>query len=188
MDGAAEDEDSNKNMPLDTASPFTTLAALARDFVYTASNYGRILIEEMHLPLHLKTLKPKKRDGIGGAGGQKLVANGIYYKFCIDESRDLFGGSTTAAQKVGLCELRGVRFFFSFSEICFPLVCVIDHLGHRVVAETVLPIGMDTLRVGCADAARGTERSQSYANYDEELLRAMNIAGRRLNLVRRLWS
>jgi len=163
-------------------SPFPTLAALARDFVYTAGNYGRILIEEMNLPNHLKTLKPKKSNGIGGAGGAKYVANGIYYKFCIDERGDLFNGSTNAAQKVGLCELRGVRFFFSFSQICFPLVCVIDHLGHRVVAETVLPINMQTLRVGCPDAARGRHRSQSFKFEDDELLRAMNEAGRRLNL------
>ena len=112
----------------------------------------------------------------------RYVANGIYYKFCIDEKGDLFNGSTTAAQKVGLCELRGVRFFFSFSQICFPLVCVIDHLGHRVVAETVLPISMDTLRVGCPDAARGRRRSQSFVSSDDDLLRAMNAAGRRLNL------
>ena len=61
------------NLDAQGTSPFPTLAALARDFVYTASNYGRILIEEMNLPHHLKTLKPKEADGIGGAGGAKFV-------------------------------------------------------------------------------------------------------------------
>ena len=95
------------------------------DFVATASAYAKILIEELPLPTEMKTLKPLVGKW-GHAGGTKYMANGIYFKFCLDDQQ-LFGGDDSLAQKVGLCELRGLRSFFSFTgRLCFPLLCVID--------------------------------------------------------------
>ena len=95
------------------------------DFVATASAYAKILIEELSLSNEMKTLKPLVGKW-GHAGGTKYMANGIYFKFCLDDQQ-MFGGDDSMAQKVGLCELRGLRSFFSFTgRLCFPLLCVID--------------------------------------------------------------
>ena len=48
---------------------YTRLAHLSEDFVYTAETYGKIIISEVFLPPHCKTIPPLHGQGI--AGGDK---------------------------------------------------------------------------------------------------------------------
>lgn len=42
----------------DSAAKFRKLASLAQAFVFTAEQYARLLIYEIHFPIHKKTIKP----------------------------------------------------------------------------------------------------------------------------------
>ncbi len=92
------------------------LARLARLLllltVYTAQTYGRVIISELSVPIHYKTIKP---TSIGGtAGGEKYIVNGILFKFALDFN-GIYGGDENAAKAAGhdLKVRRICRFFLS---------------------------------------------------------------------------
>ena len=61
---------------------FRRLSALARDFVYVAEVYGRIIISETYISVENKTIKPQTIGGI--AGGSKYICQGILFKYALD--------------------------------------------------------------------------------------------------------
>lgn len=56
---------------------YEKVSNISRDFIYTATTYGKIIISEVYLPPEDKTIKPI-RGGI--AGGEKYLCKGIYFK------------------------------------------------------------------------------------------------------------
>ena len=94
---------------------FLFLSSSKKDFIQAAKTYGRIIISEVYLPSHKKTIKPINLGGV--AGGEKYIVHNILFKFALDSS-GLFGGNNLAAAKVGGLELKGLmsyfRFFFFF--------------------------------------------------------------------------
>ena len=69
-----------------------------------------------------------------------IVAN-ILFKFAIDKN-NLFNGDQNAAQKVAGHELKCLTQVSSLGieGLRYPLMCLIDYLGHRLIAMSVLPI------------------------------------------------
>ena len=68
---------------------YMALIRLAEDFVEFAVRYGRIIISEVHLPSHKKTIRPDSSVG-GVIGGEKFIVHNILFKFAID-SHKVFG-------------------------------------------------------------------------------------------------
>jgi len=65
----------------DSIAKFKKLSNLAQNFVFTAEQYGRIIIEEYYLPLYQKTLRP----GISFAGafiGSSVAAHFHIHSLC----------------------------------------------------------------------------------------------------------
>jgi len=65
-------------------------------------------------------------------------------------------GSDAAAMKAAGHELLNAKTVMqkNFSRLSFPMMCVIDYFGHRIVSMSLLPIRHDTLVYGSADACK----------------------------------
>lgn len=110
-----------QDMP-ESAERWAQLAALAHDFVATATHYASIIVMESHLATHLRTIPPSDRLG-GTAGGVKFEAGGLVFKFARDPNmgtadapRFLFGGGSEpdmegAAKSLGQ-ELKGQSGYY----------------------------------------------------------------------------
>lgn len=161
--------DLNDNMKQERAE---TIAQIAQDFVSTAIMFGKIIISEVFLDDANKTIKASAGFG-GNAGGEKYLFNGILFKFAVD-----WKGIYTSdeyAMKAAAHELKGLEQFLDFSPgIRVPLMCLIDYLGFRLIALSLLPINDTTLVYGSDNAGH------SVASQDPE--GHMKRAGQVLNL------
>ncbi len=102
-----------------------------------------------------KTKTIKSTDIGGFSGGEKYIAGGILFKFASIDKHGIFGGNFDMSSKVATNELRGLQYFFwrGMQEgLCFPLMCIIDYLGHRLIASSLLPINDESLCCGCSTA------------------------------------
>jgi len=130
------------------AKAVAELHALSQDFVTTATAYGRIIISERFLTD--KTIRPINIGGV--AGGEKFLVHNILFKFAVDSAGLL--GSDYAAAKVAGNELKGlISHFYSSTEtaLCVPLMALVDFLGFRVIAMSVLPLRPTSLVYGTRD-------------------------------------
>lgn len=124
------------------------LAALSQDFVRVARRIGERIVLEASLPYHEKTIRPPP-DQKGRAGGLKFFHSGIFFKFAVDSFK-IYGGDKFAMKACGL-ELTAMNALVSAGLMIglnFPLCCIIDFLGHRLIAQSVLPINSSTLIYG----------------------------------------
>eukprot|EP01130_Rhizamoeba_saxonica_P012684 TRINITY_DN5380_c0_g1_i2.p1 TRINITY_DN5380_c0_g1~~TRINITY_DN5380_c0_g1_i2.p1 ORF type:complete len:1097 (+),score=195.84 TRINITY_DN5380_c0_g1_i2:566-3856(+) len=163
---------------------------LMEDFKTTASNYGKTIILERHLPIYRKTIKP---TDIGGrAGGEKYNIHGILFKFAMDVKTDngryIYGGekeSEYLAMKSLGHEIKAVNALvkklksrFPKIRLGVPLICMIDYLGHRVAAISLLEISKDTLIYGTDDGCINLK----YPGDENNGLKIINIISKELNL------
>mmetsp|Transcript_45725 Transcript_45725/g.115084 ORF Transcript_45725/g.115084 Transcript_45725/m.115084 type:complete len:937 (+) Transcript_45725:35-2845(+) len=126
------------------------LLELSQDFIHSAKTYGRIIISERYLSN--KTIAPTQ---IGGcAGGEKYVVHNILFKFAVDSNGLL--GSDFAAAKLAGNELRGLICFLNagVKQLCVPIMALVDYLGFRLIAMSVLPIGRSSLVYGTRDGGQ----------------------------------
>eukprot|EP01091_Cochliopodium_minus_P013369 TRINITY_DN4293_c0_g1_i1.p1 TRINITY_DN4293_c0_g1~~TRINITY_DN4293_c0_g1_i1.p1 ORF type:complete len:537 (-),score=110.57 TRINITY_DN4293_c0_g1_i1:953-2563(-) len=151
---------------------FNQLANLSNDFSKFAKSYGKIIISEIMLPTHLKTIKP---ISLGGkAGGEKYVNSGILFKFANDVFK--IYDNEDGCHKAGGNELKSMLSMQSCcgAELSFPLICVIDYLGFRLIAMSILPL--QTLVYGSQDGGRTVFTSDS--NFND----IMESVGKKMNL------
>ncbi|ELR11467.1 uncharacterized protein ACA1_122080 [Acanthamoeba castellanii str. Neff] len=157
-----------------SAEKFTKLARLAHDFVFAAETYGKIIISELGLPVEKKTIKPVAAGG--QAGGEKYIVQGIFFKFALD----IFGiyGGDEYAMKAASHDLKGLIHYYScqIPGLHVPLMALIDYLGFRLIAITILPINNTTIQYGSCDAGQTV-----YAD-DPRLNEMMEQAGRKMKL------
>ena len=147
----------------DSEYKFTSMRALAQDFVYTSEAYGRLIISEMYLLPSEKTVHPLKLGGI--AGGQKFVCQGILFKFAMDVALEapngsqiwMYGGSESCneyAMKSAKHEFNSIvvvnnlRWQGVSRSLRVALTTIIDFRGFRLSCQALLPIGKNTLVYG----------------------------------------
>eukprot|EP00026_Physarum_polycephalum_P001577 Phypoly_transcript_01579.p1 GENE.Phypoly_transcript_01579~~Phypoly_transcript_01579.p1 ORF type:complete len:1064 (+),score=124.40 Phypoly_transcript_01579:78-3269(+) len=126
---------------------------LANDFASVAGVVAKIIISEKHLPNCKKSIPPAAHIG-GMAGGEKYIAQGIIFKFAIETGNNLYT-CDEYAMKAANAELRALMSFMScnISGLFFPLMALIDYLGYRVIATSLLPISQSTIVYGTSNAA-----------------------------------
>jgi len=145
-----------------TVESLQRMADLTHDFVECARGYAKIIVNELSVDAVQKQIKPADVGGI--AGGEKYIAGGILFKFCLDKQIAwtpkplyMYGGdkpSDELAIKVGGLELQGLMCWQSSlpEGLHFPMMCLIDYKGFRLIATSLLPIdGANTLRYGSSD-------------------------------------
>jgi hypothetical protein len=91
------------DLPEDTAEAklkkYSSLSHVAKDFTYAAELCARVIINELSVPVPLKTIKPL--TGMAGtAGGTKFQSCSIMFKLATD-SHGLYGGIREAQKATG---------------------------------------------------------------------------------------
>ena len=145
------------------------LKNLANDFVTTSTTLAKIILDEIHLPDHLRTIGSLVR---GMAGGIKFQQGNIILKLAEDKlnaERWIYGGNQPdhhLASKSATAELRGIAalnniidvlgstdMFREAPPIILPFICVISFRGYKLSAMSKMPIsGSSSLISGSADA------------------------------------
>ncbi len=134
-----------------------------------------MIIDELHLPLDQRTYVPAKSVG-GIAGGEKYIINGIFFKIARDV-RGIYGGDEFSMKSCSL-ERTGNLAYLSLSlpKLRVPLSTLIDYLGYRVLATSLLPLSTNSLVYGSPDGGDTVLFKSPTCNA------LMREAGRRLNL------
>eukprot|EP01087_Luapelamoeba_hula_P022308 TRINITY_DN795_c0_g1_i9.p1 TRINITY_DN795_c0_g1~~TRINITY_DN795_c0_g1_i9.p1 ORF type:complete len:2194 (+),score=429.59 TRINITY_DN795_c0_g1_i9:34-6615(+) len=152
---------------------------LSLRFAQTAERIGTQIIREMHFPVS-KRLYPPATSIAGLAGGEKYIHENVFFKFSFD-LHGYYGGDEYAMKAAGL-ELKGLKSYFDFilatntTELHVPLMALIDYMGYRLIAVSVLPVNNSTLKYGSADAGV-TARAD-----DKQVNRLMKKAGKYIGL------
>jgi serine/threonine protein kinase/tetratricopeptide (TPR) repeat protein len=152
------------------------LRQLSHEFATRATEIGQVIITEKALSNDDKTIKHHTQQLGGYAGGEKYLVEGIFFKFAVD-NRGLYGDDEHAMK----C---GVHEFKSFMELTdcrvqglhFPLIVIIDYRGFRLLCQSVLPVGSNTLIYGSSDGGKHV-----YAT-DPDMNRRMKRVAKMLNL------
>ncbi|GAM20836.1 hypothetical protein SAMD00019534_040110 [Acytostelium subglobosum LB1] len=155
---------------------YREISKLAHDFVYTAKIYGKVIISELMLPLHLKTIKPINIGGV--AGGHKYIALGILFKLALD-SQGLYVGDHNAMKAAGH-ELKGLMSYYNarVEGLHHPLMTLIDYRGFRLVAMSLLPISGETIVYGSSDGGITVHSDNTSFNEKmEKSAQILNIKG-----------
>ena len=130
------------------------LRKLEKEFVEVASLIGKEIINEKNLHISQKTIKPLTNIN-GIAGGEKYQVKGIFFKFS-QNSNNLYGNDENA-MKVACHELKGHTALVSCGMVHglkLGLMTVIDYLGSRLTAISILPISDKTLIYGSSDGGK----------------------------------
>jgi len=160
----------------DKIEGYRELSKLAHDFVYTAKIYGKVIISELTLPLHLKTIKPINIGGV--AGGHKYIALGILFKLALD-TQGLYVGDQNAMKAAGH-ELKGLMSYYNcrVDGLHHPLMALIDYRGYRLVAMSLLPINSDTIVYGSSDGGISVHNTNMEFNHKmKESAKILNLKG-----------
>lgn len=154
----------------------SALSELATDFTTTAKQYGKIIVSELFLPTHMKTITPVTVGGV--AGGEKYIVHNILFKFALDHN-GIFG-SDEAAGKVAGHDLKGLIAFYgkSSSEVRFPLMTLINYRGYRLVAMSMLPIDNTTLKYGSSNGGLVVHMdNEALKQHIEQISKQLNLKG-----------
>jgi hypothetical protein len=170
----------NEDRPGDELSVMLSIGQLVSEFTASATRIGRIIISETFLAPEHKTYKPIAVGGVGG--GLKFAADGIFFKFAVDEY-GLYGGNEYAAKSASH-ELRHMQLLMAHviggslrtAMLHFPLMTIITHRGFRLIATTQLPIDASTIEYGSANAAVTIHNAADVAPVMQELAAELNLA------------
>lgn len=122
---------------------------LAIRFAEFSTRLALIILKELPLPNSEKTIKPTTLSGV--AGGEKFVCCGIFFKLSRDW-KNLYGGDSYAI-KAASHELKGAMAYLDcrIVGLHLPLIALIKFRGHAILAQTLCPIGKNTIRYGSCD-------------------------------------
>jgi hypothetical protein len=101
--------------------------------------------------------------------------NNVLFKFAVD-SDGMYANDDTSAAKVASQELKGLMAYTSLGirGLCVPLMAVVDFMGYRVIAMSLLPIGSETIVYGTCDA--GVSVNMSNPKMNEMMKKAGQVA------------
>jgi hypothetical protein len=151
------------------------LDSLISDFRCEVDRVVRLLAEEWGLSSTSQSLRPLR--GFGVAGGRKYSENFIFFKCGVDED-GLYGGHDNAMKVCGH-EMKGITSYASslHPSLYFPLTCVIDYCGLRVIASSVIPISPQTLVYGSRDGGRTVIADENVGEWMNSIASHLNLKG-----------
>jgi len=141
------------------------LRKLCEEFSALAKRIGTIILSELFLPNHMKTIPPVTNTIPGVAGGEKYVylPESIFFKISLD-TNNLYGGDEYIMKAAGH-ELKAIMECMDcrVSGLHFPLIVLVDYRGYRITAEPLLPINknVSTIVSGSADGGHTIHNSSS---------------------------
>ena len=112
-----------------------------------------------------------------GRGGEKYIYNGILFKFAIDW-KGIYSGDEYA-MKAAAHEMRSLTAFYNYGQpigLRVPLITLINYLGFRLVALSILPVSRHTIVYGSCDGGQTVHKSHA------RVAQLMKRVAKRLNL------
>jgi len=185
-----------------TTGNWPVLKELVQEFTHLAIRHAQILVEEIGLDPSMRTITPILAGGV--AGGEKFLVHGLLFKFALDVG-DIYGGDDENAKTSAGHELKGLNAFMEASgafdpqkyyhveafdvssnnaePLFFPLQCLIDYRGYRLIASTLLPIeNQKSLVYGCADVNRSFSVKNGVNCNDLPASKTLTRIGKIMNL------
>ena len=181
------------------------LVAVCEGFLDVAVRGATTILHELHLPPHLKTVKPvlsKDADGRAVPGGRgtdggkvhKYEAWQVRFEVCVD-AHGIFNGSDECAAKAGGHHRNGAREYLrqalEVDGVRVPLTCTVDYHGFRVLCVAKLDLVQITFGEGGEvrrereELVHGTDdRGSTLHNSNRALDHALAAVGARLNLAK----
>ena len=150
------------------------ISNLIDDFVSKATPIAKKIIMERNLPDEKKEIPPMQIGGI--AGGKKYFVEGMFCKFAVDES-GIYGDAENAAKPANH-ELRSLKEIISchIDNLHVPLMILISYLGCRLIVNSIIPIGPETLIYGSSNVGIDVKKE------DEKFNEMMKNLATKLNL------
>lgn len=149
----------------DEEPEYISMANLYNDFEHVVRIYGKIIISERFLPFAQKSIPPAFYMG-GHAGGEKYIVQGILFKFSVDKN-NLYNGDQYAAKAAGHDLKSLIQVYKSRTKgMHTPMMCLVDYLGYRLIAMSMLPVDLSTLCYGSCDA--GNEVRSDIPEFNEK--------------------
>lgn len=146
---------------------YVSMANLYHDFEYAVETYGKIIIAERFLPVSQKSIPPAFYMG-GQAGGEKYIVQGILFKFAVDKN-NLYNGDHYAAKAAGHDLKSLIQVYKSrIPGLYVPMMCLVDYLGYRLIAMSMLPVDTTTLCYGSCDG--GMEVHDDIPEFNSKML------------------
>lgn len=135
-----------------------------------------IIISELSIPNCMKTIKPITEYVGGKAGGIKYIWKNIFFKLSLNI--DKLYRSDEELIKSFKNEIKGHNFYISNGnpKIRYPLTILIDILGWRIIAKSLLPIGHKTIIYGSSDGG------DSIFNESEEFDKLIKQMSNQINI------
>lgn len=132
---------------------YNRLNSIHRDFVNTATTYGKTIISEYFVPQKNKTLSCAPVGGV--AGGVKYIMNGILFKLAESDKGPYLKNAEYAAKAMGH-EMKGANSYArcNIPDVRVALQVLIDYKGFRMHCQAFLDIGESTLKVGSSDGGK----------------------------------
>ncbi|CAM9112164.1 unnamed protein product, partial [Ectocarpus fasciculatus] len=181
---------------------FLELKAICTAFTEHAQLDAAVIIAELFLPAHMKTIPVTQIEKVHGRGGSEcgrgfengvvhtFEAHNIVYKVCLDYN-GVFNGSDENAAKAGGHERLGAMLFarFPVPRLHVPLVTTVDVFGFRVVAVAKLPSDVNVfnddveLRKSAPDLVHGMSKGgNNFVNRSKPLQKLLRGVSLSLNL------
>ncbi|MDP2436342.1 MAG: hypothetical protein Q8P67_11400 [archaeon] len=162
--------DVNGDLSADLIQAQNDLINLTTDFLFFVRQYGRIIITEVSTPQEHKTIKAITSAMGGSLGGDKYRVANILVKFAGDH----------LGEKVAAHDLKGLQCFMNCHQptVSFPIMAILDYLGFRLVAMSILPINSNTIIHGSNNAGQKVHVSR-----DRNLMRSLRRFASILNLM-----
>lgn len=147
---------------------------LLERFVRAATPVVETIVEEAHLPVAEKTIRPIDVGGI--AGGTKFIHRNLFIKFCADENTSLYG-TAHFAQKAASHEIKALNALISTntSRLHFPLMALFSCRGFRLMCVSKLPISQKTLVYGSCDAGRSVYTDKEFGKLLRRATKELNL-------------
>jgi len=157
----------------------------SRDFHREVTKRARLILEEMNVPIHKKTIPPLSAGGV--AGGTKYLDNGILFKFANDPkvgTGHLYGGAEAdpeRAAKAAANDLKGANAYLScWQEAKMPMIIlpqiVMDFMGFRLIAMPWVEMK------GCQIVSGSGDGGMTVVDEDEVTRAAFKYAASELHL------
>ncbi|EFA79915.1 hypothetical protein PPL_06735 [Heterostelium album PN500] len=120
----------------------------------TAKKYVKALVQEVHIAPELKSIKPFEAGGF--AGGEKFRIDNMFIKFALNPHQIYERNNPVSyfANKAAGHELKSINALVSCGvpNLHFPLMCLLNYRGFRLIVISELPINSNTLVFGSSNA------------------------------------
>eukprot|EP01132_Coremiostelium_polycephalum_P005399 gene5399-6734_t len=142
-----------------------------------AIKYVKTLVREVHFDPMLKTIKPYDAGGL--AGGEKIKIDNMFIKFALNPYGiyEQFNPTSYYSNKSAGHELKSINALVSCGvpNLHFPLMCLLNFRGFRLIVISELPIASNTLVFGSSNAGHTIYENPTVSTMMVKIAEILNL-------------